>query len=111
MILDARKGDINYHCYDAKACRMVKDVVWVDDETAQWGRYLGLVIAGQFSIGTVQEERITIHKEHRLVIFNEVDDSENTEEQEIARTAELRGRALFARSRSDDELCGTGENE
>jgi hypothetical protein len=38
MILDARKGDINYHCYDAKTCKMVKMVVWVNDQTAQWAR-------------------------------------------------------------------------
>ncbi len=80
VILDARKGDIHYHCYDAKTCRMVKVVVWVDDETAQWGRYLPPKPgAYELDLETVQEDRITIYLDRRLVVFNEVDDSEQAQ--------------------------------
>lgn len=74
MILDARKGDRQYRCYDAKACRAVRGVVWVDDETAQWGHY---VIRGrEVTIKVKQEESITIYQDRKLVVFNQVDDRE-----------------------------------
>jgi hypothetical protein len=74
MKLDARKGDSGWPCYDAKRCCMVERVLWVDDETAQWGE-LTLSQAPPFLIDIVhKEERITIYPSRRLVIFNEVDD-------------------------------------
>ena len=85
VILDARKGDVHYHCYDAKTCRIVKRVVWVNDETAQWGRYLPPRLgAHELDLETVQEDRITIYPDRRLVVFNEVDDSEPAESRETA---------------------------
>lgn len=76
MILDARKGDTGYQCYDAKTCRMVKQAVWVNDETAQWGRYVFPPIGGELMTESVQEDRITIYASQRLVVFNEVEDTE-----------------------------------
>jgi Mg2+ and Co2+ transporter CorA len=35
------------------------------------------------AIQTVQEDRITIYRDRQLVVFNEVDDSEQTETSEI----------------------------
>lgn len=79
MILDGRKGDRPYQCYDAKTCRMVKQVVWVNDETAQWGRYVSHPVGGELLTEAVQEDRITIYVARKLVVFNEVDDSEPAE--------------------------------
>ena len=71
MRLDARKGDIGWPCYDAKRCRMVPLVVWVDDADATWGEW----VRDPFpNTRTHQENRITIYPSRKLVIFNEVDD-------------------------------------
>lgn len=77
MILDARRGD-RADVYDAKTCRMVKDVVWLNDATAQWGRWVLPPRPGacELVIEVVQEDRITIYPARALVIFNEVDDNE-----------------------------------
>lgn len=74
MILDARKGDKGYRCYDAKACRVVRDVVWVDDETAQWGQWATRDYQREIEVN--QEESISIYKDLKLVVFNQVDDRE-----------------------------------
>lgn len=81
MILDARRGD-RADVYDAKTCRMVKNVVWLNDETAQWGRYVLPPLGRELEIEVVQEDRIAIYPSRALVIFNEVDDSEPAERRE-----------------------------
>lgn len=73
MRLDARKGDHGYTIWDAKRCREIKRfVMWVDDETAQWGQVFGFVDGVPVET-TVQEDRITIYLSRKLIIFNEVD--------------------------------------
>jgi hypothetical protein len=76
MRLDARQGDTGWPCYDAKRCRMVENVLWVDDQTARWGEMKTIYWDVEH-----QEERITIYPSRRLVIFNQVDDSHDAGEQ------------------------------
>ena len=79
MILDARNGHGDaWYLYDIKRCRKVECAVWVNDETAQWGRYTGCTIAWEWEIETRQEDRISIYPSRRLVLFNEVDDASDT---------------------------------
>ena len=79
MILDARNGHGDaWYLYDIKRCRKVECAVWVNDETAQWGRYTGCTIAWEWVIETRQEDRISIYPSRRLVLFNEVDDASDT---------------------------------
>lgn len=60
-------------------------VVWVNDETAQWGRYLPPKPgAYELELKTVQEDRISIYLDRRLVVFNEADESEPAERHETA---------------------------
>jgi hypothetical protein len=79
MRLDAQNGDTGWQCYDAKHCRMVPHVVWVDDETATWGCMTGATTPFDWIIETVQEDRISIYPSRRLVIFNEIDDKQTSE--------------------------------
>lgn len=75
MRLDARSGQCGQHLvWDVRKCREVKNVVWVDDESAQWGEYTGAITNFELNITTHQEDRITIYRERRLVLFNEIDD-------------------------------------
>lgn len=79
MIIDARKpGNYCWTVYDAKRCQSVKNVVWVNDETAQWAGYIKpYVVVGHDLLLTIQQEdRITIYPEKRLVIFNEIETEE-----------------------------------
>lgn len=78
MILDARidGGAWRYRVYNAKTCTVVTNAVWVDDESAQWGRYVQPFtdIGGRLAVESVQEERIAIYPDRLLVVFNEVED-------------------------------------
>ena len=90
MILDARNGHGDaWYLYDIKRCRKVECAVWVNDETAQWGRYTGCTIAWEWEIETRQEDRISIYPSRRLVLFNEVDDASDTttEQRVVEKTA------------------------
>jgi hypothetical protein len=68
MRLDARLGDTGWKVFDSKRCCEVGYVEWCDDVTAQWGS----AITGC----AYQEDRITIHRDKMLVVFNEVPDQE-----------------------------------
>jgi hypothetical protein len=87
MRLDARNGNREWLVFDVKRCRQVREVVWCDDETAQWGRHMrdlsGRVLMRHRTVvlQTVQEDRITIYPTRKLVLFNEVDDDDSAPEQ------------------------------
>jgi hypothetical protein len=87
MILDARRGDTGYTVYDAKRCLFVSnDCLWVDSDTAQWGRMDRQASRSLCEPETeiMQEDRITIYLDHKLVVFNEVEDGElNIVEQSV----------------------------
>ena len=77
MRLDARHGDFYWFVFDVKRCRKVRECVWCDDQTAEWGslrRPIDLAPDGSLATDTHREERITIYPEKRTVLFNEVDD-------------------------------------
>ena len=79
MRLDARKGHYPWNCWDAKRCCAPEHVVWVDDETAQWGQYIKqdrefIRVNGRVRIDVHQEDKITIYPDRRLVVFNEIPD-------------------------------------
>lgn len=72
MRLDARAGDMGWFVFDVKRLRAVPEAVWVDDQSARWGAYAFPSLS--ISLVELQEERIRIYPEKRLVMFNEVDD-------------------------------------
>jgi hypothetical protein len=86
MRLDSRAGERGWHCYDAKRCCMVHQVVWVEEETATWGRLVSVPYPPFLTDKVIREERITIHHSRRLVVFNEIEDSS---EDEIMREIEV----------------------
>lgn len=85
MRLDARKGDTGWNLWDVERCIVPKGVVWVDDETAQWGAhdkdsegaFSYLVLYGEWSLITHQEKRIAIYPDRKLILFNPVADNES----------------------------------
>jgi hypothetical protein len=81
--LDARKGDTYWTVYHAEECRVLKDVVWVDDETHQWGTYGQIsatdtflsLIDGRLPTITHQARKIEICTGPRVVIINPIEDA------------------------------------
>lgn len=78
MILDARKGDVDYFVYDVKRMVRPQNVLWVNDQTAQWAQTITpyVFLQGQLASTVHQEEKITIHLAKKIVLFNEVDDQD-----------------------------------
>jgi hypothetical protein len=78
MILDARQGHVDFFVFDVKRMLVPRCVVWVNDETAQWGQIVEPMTVFNDELNTVrrQEDRITIYLERKLILFNEVDDQE-----------------------------------
>lgn len=82
MRLDARKGDYPYNVYHAERCEMLKTVVWVDDETHQWGEHARnaaghiVIVANDALMVTHQEKKIVIYLDRRLIIINPVADDQ-----------------------------------
>ena len=89
MRLDARKGDLNWTVYHAEECRVLKQVVWIDDETAQWWEHLEPVrVEGHEIPGRLcRARKILILPEHRLVIINPLEDELQTEIKDFVRVA------------------------
>ena len=89
MILDARKGDYrtwrSWRVYHAEECRMLKNVVWVDSDTAQWGEspQLFTVVDGEPVIHIHQARKIEIYVDRQLVIINPVPDEITIKEKEL----------------------------
>lgn len=79
MRLEAGPSVTGWSVYDAKLCCNVLGVVWVDDATAQWGGYAvpHIIVDGRLAMEFHQEDRITIYVDRKLVVFNEVEDSED----------------------------------
>lgn len=76
MILDARQGHVDYFVFDVKRMIEPRCVLWVNDETAQWGQIVEptTVFNGELNTVRNQEDRITIYLDRKLILFNEVDD-------------------------------------
>lgn len=75
MRLDANKGNYNLWCvYHAEKCCVLRKVMWVDDETAQWCEGLA-VVNGTLMTRVKQAKKIAIIVERRLVVINPVDDA------------------------------------
>lgn len=82
MRLDARFGHRGYQCFDMKRCRIVRDVVWVDDVTAQWGMYQRPFVvepSNLLRMSVHQEERIQILLDAKLILFNPIEGCEPTD--------------------------------
>lgn len=79
MRLDSRKGDTNWRVYHARRCVVLRNVVWVDDETCQWCQYddpprvVGLDVASTVH----QADRIVIDPSRRLIVIDPVEDAED----------------------------------
>lgn len=87
MRLDARLGDRHWYVWDVKRCRHVRECVWCDEESAQWGGFRQPYQAdlhGELALDVHQEERIRIYPDRKLVLFNEVDDPAQDELQQAA---------------------------
>jgi hypothetical protein len=41
MILDGSKGDSGWYVWDCEACREIKRVLWVNDETNEYRQWTG----------------------------------------------------------------------
>lgn len=78
MRLDASKGDYNWWVYHAEECCILRAVVWIDDETAQWWEHvLPLRAVGDEVVGRLQQARkIVFLHERKLAIINPVEDSD-----------------------------------
>lgn len=78
MRLHADNGhpDCDYIVYHAERMEMLPYVVWVDDETAQYGEWLGPNYLPS-SIETRQAKRIEILPAMLLVIINTIADTED----------------------------------
>jgi len=58
--------------WDCEHCERLQDVVWADDETAQYGRY---PYRGARTIVTHQARRIRFAFENQVVLINPLDDA------------------------------------
>jgi hypothetical protein len=76
MRLDSRNGDRDWPVYDAEAMRFLKDVVWVDDMEAMYGKLKEpiSVVNGELVLETHRARRIVIYPSRRLVVVNPVED-------------------------------------
>ena len=77
-----------WNAWDCERCVDVKQVVWADEESAQWGRYardstgkhLRTESGDALVCETIQERRIDIYPEQRLVLFNQIEDVDRCQE-------------------------------
>lgn len=76
MRLDANKGNCrNWVVYHAEECRVLHQVIWVDDETAQWCEAFG-VTNGELMTRINQATKIAIMVERRTVIINPIEEAD-----------------------------------
>lgn len=59
-----------WEVYHAQERRMLRNVLWVDDETAKWGEYAGLVLSGVPLVRINQAERIVIDEAALRITVN-----------------------------------------
>ncbi len=72
MRLDARDGaGHDWRLWDCERMIEPKFIVWVDDATAQYGRYKN----HHLDIEVGQVKRIEIRPEAKLILFNPIDDA------------------------------------
>ena len=81
MRLDADKGDRDYTVFHVPTCRVLKYVVWVDDESARWCE---IVVKGWAARAEFQAKRIHILLAQRLVLIDPVDPPGEEDEMELA---------------------------
>lgn len=82
MILDARKGDWHWWVWHCPTCTKMPRVVWVDDETAEYGELVtnekgGIaVIAGKTMLVTRKVRKIRLVPGPRLVLIDPLEDND-----------------------------------
>lgn len=103
MRIDSRDGATGYRIYDAKRCCNVEHVIWVDTRTAKWGEidHKETRLNRRLVVRTVQEERITVYPQSKLIIFNEIADDSPSDAVEIVRDTarEISEATLYRRYR------------
>jgi hypothetical protein len=79
MRLDGRNGDHPWYVWDCRRACEVKNVVWVDDATAQYAVYVMpfVVVCGEVLFEERQAERISIITTSRLILIDPVADDES----------------------------------
>ena len=83
MRIDARTANYyGWSVYHAEECRFLRNVVWVDSDTAQWGEAPLQLIDEDF-IETRQAKKIAIYMDRKLVIINPVPDEITIKEKEL----------------------------
>lgn len=85
MRLDARKGDIHWSIYHAEECRLLRYVLWIDSDTAQWCDVVQpmKLVDGELVTHTHQARKIAIYEDRRLVIINPIADEITIKETEM----------------------------
>lgn len=65
-----------WHVYHAEECRMLREVVWVDDVACQWYAHdLPLRVVNGDVIGRVHHARkVDIHVDRKLIVVNPVEE-------------------------------------
>lgn len=88
MRLDGRTGRYpDWTVWHAEQCCRLWNVVWVDDETAQYAQYNNSPWAGVLNSMTVhQAKRIEIHFGSKLVIINPLVDHEEQDVDQVEGT-------------------------
>lgn len=89
MRLHANTNTVSWDILHVPTCRSLKRVVWVDDETAQWGELTGNTVGFYWEEVTHQAKKIVILPQRRLILIDPVDDADDqatvTTEKELDR--------------------------
>ena len=78
MRLDAQKGDRRWQVYHAEECALLKHVLWIDTDSAQWAEAVEpyRVVDGELLLSVHQARKIDILADQRLVVINPIEDVE-----------------------------------
>lgn len=77
MLLHASRNTIGWHVLHVPTCKMLKNVVWVNDETAQWAELTGNARGHYWEEVTHQAKKIVILPQRRLILIDPVDDADD----------------------------------
>lgn len=79
MRLDARKGDFPWNVWHVERGEPIKQCVWADDESNEWGEYTGRIdtILWEAIIDTHQARKIVICPDVRVVLINPIEDTDD----------------------------------
>lgn len=77
MIVHASTNTVSWCVLHVPTCRTLKNVVWVDDETAQWGEFTGKVSGFHWEEATHQAKKIVILPQRQLILIDPVEDADD----------------------------------